>query len=81
MLTYGINFVLILGLNSDKFLYNNISSNGTVIFCFIELSDMWKLTQYIMYPIEIHKVFKNGPKNKKNTIICYIVQLVHIFYK
>ena len=26
---------------------------------------MWKLTQYIMYPIEIHKVFKNGPKNKK----------------
>ena len=65
MLTYGINFVLILGLNSGKFHYNNISSNGTVIFLFIELSDMWKLTQYIMYPIEIHKVFKNGPKNKK----------------
>ena len=40
-----------------------------------------KLTQYIMYPIEIHKVFKNGPKNNKYTIICSTVQLVHIFYK
>ena len=81
MLTYGINFVLILGLNSDKIHYNNISSNGTVIFCFIELSNMLILTQYIKYPIEIQKVFKNGPKNKKYTIICSIIQLVHIFYK
>ena len=65
MLIYGINFVQILGLDLDKIHYNNISSNGTVIFCFIELSNMLILTQYIKYPIEIQKVFKNGPKNKK----------------
>ena len=69
MLTYGINFVLILGLISDKFHYNNISIKGTVIFCSIELSDIWKLTQY------------DGPKNKKYTINCSIVLLVQIFYK
>ena len=81
MLIYGINFVQILGLDLDKIHYNNISSNGTVIFCFIELSNMLILTQYIKYPIEIQKVFKNGPKNKKYTIICSIIKLVHIFYK
>ena len=81
MLIYGINFVQILGLDLDKIHYNNISSNGTVIFCFIELSSMLILAQYIKYPIEIQKVFKNGPKNKKYTIICSIIQLVHIFYK
>ena len=80
MLSYGINFVLILGLYSDKIHYNNISSNGTVIFCFIELSNMLILTQYIKYPIEIQKVFKNGPRFKK-IIICSIMQLVHISYK
>ena len=64
MLPYRINFVLFLGLNSNKFYDNNVSSKGTVIFCSIELSDMWKLTQYIMYNIEIHKVLKTGPKNE-----------------
>ena len=63
MLPYRINFVLFLGLNSNKFYDNNVSSKGTVIFCSIELSDIWKLTQYIMYNIEIHKVL-NGPKIK-----------------
>ena len=61
MLPYRINFVLFLGLNSNKFYDNNVSSKGTVIFCSTELSDIWKLTQYIMYNIEIHKVL-NGPK-------------------
>ena len=31
--------------------------------------DVWKLTQYIMYGIEIHKALKNGPKDKNYTII------------
>ena len=42
----------------------NVSSKGTVIFLSIKLSDIWKLTPYIMYNIEIHKVL-NGPKIKK----------------
>ena len=41
----------------------NVSSKGTVIFLSIKLSDIWKLTPYIMYNIEIHKVL-NGPKIK-----------------
>ena len=54
--------MLFLGLNSNKFYDNNVSSKGTVIFCSIELSDIWKLTPYVMYNIEIHKVLKNGPR-------------------
>ena len=32
---------------------------------FYQTSDLWKLTQYIKYNIEIHRVLKNGAKNKK----------------
>ena len=35
-----------------------------MIFFSIELSDKWKLTQYIMHTIKIYKVLKNGPKMK-----------------
>ena len=45
----------------------NVSSKGTVIFLSIKLSDIWKLTPYIMYNIEIHKVL-NGPKIKIKTM-------------
>ena len=64
MLPYGMFLVLFLGLNSVKFHYNNISSEGTMIFCSIELSEKWKLTQCIMHTIKIYKVFRNGPKMK-----------------
>ena len=64
MLPYGMFLVLFLGLNSVKFHYNNISSEGTMIFCSIESSDKWKFTQYIMHSIEICNMLKNGPKMK-----------------
>ena len=64
MLHYGRFLVLFLGLNSVKFHYNNISSEGKMIFCSFELSEKWKLTQYIMHTIEIYKALKNGPKMK-----------------
>ena len=35
-----------------------------------KFSDIWKLTQYIMYNIEIHKVL-NGPKIKENYTIIF----------
>ena len=58
----------------------NVSSKGTVIFLSIKLSDIWKLTPYIMYNIEIHKVL-NGPKIKKNyAIIFSAVQLERIYF-
>ena len=34
------------------------------MFCSIEYSDIWKFIQYIIHNINIHKVLKNGPKNK-----------------
>ena len=64
MLPYGMLLELFLGLNSVRFHCNNISSEGTMIFFSIELSDKWKLTQYIMHTIKIYKVLKNGPKMK-----------------
>ena len=58
----------------------NVSSKGTVIFLSIKLSDIWKLTPYIMYNIEIHKVL-NGPNIKKiYTTIFSAVQLERIFF-
>ena len=59
----------------------NVSSKGTVIFLSIKLSDIWKLTPYIMYNIEIHKVL-NGPKIKKANyaIIFSAVQLERIYF-
>ena len=59
----------------------NVSSKGTVIFLSIKLSDIWKLTPYIMYNIEIHKVL-NGPKIKfkKYGIIFSAVQLERIYF-
>ena len=62
-------FVLSLGLYSDKFHYNIVCSKGTVISCYIKQSDIWELTQYIMYNIKIHKVLQNGSENKNYTII------------
>ena len=56
----------------------NVSSKGTVIFLSIKLSDIWKLTPYIMYNIEIHKVL-NGPK-KNYAIIFSAVQLERIYF-
>ena len=57
----------------------NVSSKGTVIFLSIKLSDIWKLTPYIMYNIEIHKVL-NGPKKKNYAIIFSAVQLERIYF-
>ena len=62
-------FVLFLGLYSDKFHYNSVSSKGTAIFCYIKKSHIWQLTWYIMYNKNDHKVLKNSPKNKNYTII------------
>ena len=57
----------------------NVSSKGTVIFLSIKLSDIWKLTPYIMYNIEIHKVL-NGPKIKQklyHNFRCCAISLSH----
>ena len=62
-------FALFLGINSDKIHYNSISSKGAVIFCSIKSSVIWILTGHKIYNMEIHKVLKNGPKNKIYTII------------
>ena len=62
-------FALFLGINSDKFHYNSISSKRAVIFCSIKSSVIWILTGHKIYNMKIHKVLKNGPKNKIYTII------------
>ena len=63
-------FALFLGINSDKFHYNSISSKRAGIFYSIKSLVIWILTGHnynIQY--EIHKVLNNGPKNKIYTII------------
>ena len=62
-------FALLLGINSDKIHYNSISSKRAVIFCSIKSSVIWILTGHKIYYMKIHKVLKNGPKNKIYTII------------
>ena len=57
-------FALFLGINSDKFHYNSISSKRAVIFCSIKSSVIWILTGHKIYNMKIHKVLKNGPKIK-----------------
>ena len=62
-------FALFLGINSDKSHYNSISSKRAVIFCSIKSSVICILTGHKIYNMKIHKVLKNGPKNKNYTII------------
>ena len=62
-------FALFIGINSDKFHYNSISSKRAVIFCSIKSSVIWILTGHKIYNMKIHKVLKNGPRNKIFTII------------
>ena len=66
-LVYGMFFAVFLGINSDKFHYNSVSSKGTAIFSYTKKSDIWQLTWYIMYNKNDHKVLKNCPKNKNYT--------------
>ena len=61
-------FVLFLGLNSDVFHYNGVSSKGTAFFCNINYSAIWQLW-YITCNKNDRKVLKNSPKNKNYTII------------
>ena len=42
-------FALFLGINSDKFHYNSISSKQAVIFCSIKSSVIWILTGHKIY--------------------------------
>ena len=68
-LFYRMFFVLFIGLISNKFHYNNISRKEAAMFVLLIIR-LWKVTQYIMYNIEIHKVLKIGPENKNYIIIC-----------
>ena len=62
-------FALFLGINSDKIHYNSISSKQAVIFCSIKSSVIQILTGHKTYNMKIHKILKNGPKNKIYSII------------
>ena len=42
-------FALFLGINSDKFHYDSISSKRAVIFCSIKSSVIWILTGHKIY--------------------------------
>ena len=55
-------FAVILGINSDKFHYNSVSSKGTVIFCGIS----WP---YYKYPrILVYFSLKKYPNFQNSTV-------------